>query len=234
MSRYILRLDDACEKMDIKKWDKIEVLCNKYNVKPLVGIIPHCEDPMMDKYDIDKLFWDRVDRWVKKGWIIALHGYNHVYSTQCGGINPIHRRSEFAGESLEVQKEKIKLGVAILKEHNINPKVFFAPSHTFDTNTLLALKLESEIRIISDTVAWNTYNMQGITFVPQQSGHARRLPFKTITFCYHPNTMSDESFKELDLFMSKNRFISFPLEISKKKKGLISEILHFIYLKMHR
>lgn len=93
MSKYILRLDDACEKRDIKKWDKIESLLDKYNIKPLVGVIPNCEDPMMNNYEIDLHFWDRVLSWGKKNWTIALHGYNHVYSTNNGGLNPVNKRS---------------------------------------------------------------------------------------------------------------------------------------------
>lgn len=92
-----------------------------------------------------------------KGWIIALHGYNHVYSTNEGGINPVNKRSEFAGISLEQQKKKIRSGVKIFRENGHDPQVFFAPSHTFDENTIKALKEESNIRIISDTIANRTY-----------------------------------------------------------------------------
>ena len=47
MEKYIIRLDDACEKRDVKKWDQMEQILDKYGVKPLVGVIPHCEDPMI-------------------------------------------------------------------------------------------------------------------------------------------------------------------------------------------
>lgn len=40
MGKYILRLDDAAERMDIVKWNRMEVLLDKYNIKPLVGVIP--------------------------------------------------------------------------------------------------------------------------------------------------------------------------------------------------
>lgn len=42
----------------------------------------------------------------KKGWIIALHGYEHVFETTSGGINPVNNKSEFAGVNLEKQKKK--------------------------------------------------------------------------------------------------------------------------------
>lgn len=220
MSKYILRLDDACEKMDIEKWDRMEKLLDKFNIKPLVGIIPHCEDPMMDKYPSDSKFWLKVQTWIDKDWSIALHGYNHVYGTECGGINPVNKRSEFAGEALEVQKEKIRKGVTIMRKHGINPKIFFAPSHTFDKNTLIALKEESDINVISDTIANDVYYDKGFYFVPQQSGRVRSLPFKVVTFCYHPNMMEENDFEMLNKFLDKHRakFVNFMSHFNKKKQ----------------
>lgn len=232
MSKYILRLDDACEKMDIEKWDRMEQLLDKYVVKPLVGVIPHCEDHMMDDYPIDSSFWRKVNNWICKDWSIAMHGYNHVYSTDCGGINPINKRSEFAGEPLEVQKEKIRKGISIMREHGINPKIFFAPSHTFDRNTLLALKAESDINIISDTIANDVYYQDDFQFVPQQSGRVRKLPFKVVTFCYHPNTMKENDFVYLEQFLEKNPalFIKFELVVKeKRKKSIFDKMLEKIY-----
>lgn len=232
MSKYILRLDDACEKMDIEKWDRMEQLLDKYAVKPLVGVIPHCEDPMMDDYPVDSKFWSKVNNWISKDWSIAMHGYNHVYSTDCGGINPINKRSEFAGEPLEVQKEKIRKGISIMREHGINPKIFFAPSHTFDRNTLLALKAESDINIISDTIANDVYYQDDFQFVPQQSGRVRKLPFKVVTFCYHPNMMQENDFIYLEQFLEKNAalFIKFESVVKeKRKKSIFDKILEKIY-----
>lgn len=232
MSKYILRLDDACEKMDIEKWVRMEQMLDKYGVKPLVGIIPYCEDPMMDDYPVDSKFWSKVNNWITKDWSIAMHGYNHVYSTECGGINPINKRSEFAGEPLEVQKEKICKGIGIMREHGINPKIFFAPSHTFDKNTLLALKAESDINIISDTIANDVYYQDDFQFVPQQSGRVRKLPFKVVTFCYHPNMMKTADFVYLEQFLEKNAvlFTKFELTVNeKRKKSILDKILEKIY-----
>ena len=41
----------------------------------------------------------------------------------------MNKRSEFAGISLEQQKEKIRSGVKIFRENGHDPQVFFAPSH---------------------------------------------------------------------------------------------------------
>lgn len=214
MSIYIMRLDDACPRLDTDRWERLEALLDKYGVRPLVGVIPDCQDTSMDRYPENPLFWQRVERWKNKGWCIAMHGCTHVYSTDCGGVNPVNHRSEFAGEPLEVQEEKISRGVEIMRAHGIEPKVFFAPSHTFDANTLTALKKCSGIRIISDTVANAPYSADGFTFVPQQSGRARELPMKWITYCYHPNMMTDFDFERLEAFLTghASEFIDFPTE----------------------
>ena len=232
MSKYILRLDDASDYMDLKKWGKIEELLDKYEIKPLVGIIPDNEDPsLIEKYSKNEQFWEKVDDWKAKNWALALHGCNHKYVTKEGGINPVNARSEFAGVSLEKQCEKIKHGITVLREHDIEPKVFFAPSHTFDENTLLALKKESNIRIISDTIANDRYTQDGMTFVPQQSGKGRRLPFKLVTFCYHPNMMKEEDFFELEKFLKKNqkKFVDFPLDFCKRRINIVDRILRALY-----
>ena len=231
-----MRLDDACEKRDIEKWNRMEELLDRYGVKPLVGVIPHCEDPAMKEYPIDECFWERVKCWQEKEWVIAMHGYNHVYVTACGGLNPVNERSEFAGLPIEEQKNKIKKGVWIMREHGINSKIFFAPSHTFDKNTLMALKEESDILIISDTIAIAPYSKYGFTFVPQQSGRARKLPFRVVTFCYHPNTMQNGDFDCLEIFLQKNKesFILFPVQNVNRKANIFDGLLNAVYMRRHR
>ena len=132
----------------------------------MVGVIPDNRDSSLtETYKQDPEFWDKTARWKEKGWELALHGCYHKYTTEEGGINPVNKRSEFAGVPLDKQKEMIRHGVDILKSHNIEPKVFFAPSHTFDENTLIALKEESNIRIISDTIANDVYLENGFYFI---------------------------------------------------------------------
>ena len=165
----------------------------------------------MGKYDRNPQFWAMAKTWQDKGWAIALHGHTHVYESQSGGINPVNNRSEFAGLSLDAQREKIREGILIFNRHGIKPELFFAPAHTFDGDTLRALKLESQIRVISDTVAYDIYYSDGFYFIPQQAGMVRRLPFKVVTFCYHPNNMGELGFKQLEDFIRRNkaRFGSF-------------------------
>ena len=229
---YIMRLDDASEYMDLEKWKRMEQLLDKYGIKPIYGIIPANEDPELLKYGKVEGFWNLMTSWKEKGWAPALHGYTHVFETDDGGINPVNSRSEFAGVSLERQRQKIKEGYSTLKEHGILPTVFFAPAHTFDKNTLVALKEETPIRVISDTVANDVYYDDGIYFIPQQSGHCRKLPFKTTTFCYHPNIMDDAAFWDLEDFLKRNKsyFVQFNnMRLRMRKKSFLDCILKHIY-----
>lgn len=119
-----------------------------------------------------------------------------------------------------------------MKGHDIEPKVFFPPSHTFDENTLIALKEESDIRIISDTIANDVYFENGFYFIPQQSGRVRKLPFKVVTFCYHPNMMKDEDFEELEILL-KGRHSNFAsvqdMKLKERPISNFDRILHAIY-----
>ena len=233
MRKYIIRLDDASEYMDVEKWSRVECLLKKYDIKPIVGIIPDNKDPeLVLKYKKSNSFWDMVKEWNSSEWTIALHGCTHEFCTECGGINPVNLRSEFAGLNLAEQREKIRKGYMILKKHDINPEIFFAPAHTFDENTLKALQEETDIRVISDTIANDVYYKQPFFFIPQQSGRVRNLPFKVTTFCYHPNNMQDIDYENLEVFLKKYKqhFSGYSNSILKKRKyGMLDKIYRILY-----
>ena len=208
MVSYLIRLDDACPYMDREKWQRMEDILDKYDVKPLVGIIPANADPNTMIDPEDNTFWDKAHSWEKKGWQIALHGFDHVCISDGGmeGLNPFWKRSEFAGLPLEQQCDKIRKGYTILKEHGFKSEYFFAPSHTFDRNTMEALRQETDIRIISDTIGRYPYKKGDFVFIPQISGHCVKMPISGIyTFCFHPNTMNDSAFVALERFLERYR-----------------------------
>lgn len=236
MNKYLIRLDDACPTMNSKKWQRMEDILDTYGVRPMVGVIPDNKDPNCVVEPEDPAFWDKVDQWGKKQWAIALHGYEHCYSSDEGlkGLNPLWSRSEFAGISLEQQKEKIRNGVTIFRSHGIDPHYFFAPSHTFDHNTLIALREESNIRIISDTIATKPYIDGDFIFIPQIGGHCVEMKISGIwTFCLHPTTMKEEQLIATENFLKvhKDKFISFcDLDLNNLgKKDLVSRVLSWVY-----
>jgi predicted deacetylase len=231
---YLIRLDDACETMDAHKWQRIEDILDKFNIKPMVGIIPNNQDSTLVIDKVDRSFWDKVSNWQNKKWTIAMHGYDHVYVTQDGGVNPVHNRSEFAGLSLKEQEEKIEKACAIFKDKNLDVKYFFAPSHTFDDNTLRALYSKTAIRKISDTIAFFPYKKGEFVFFPQQFGYFREINIPGYwTFCFHPNAMKNDDYERIDLFIKKNqnRFSSFD-EIETEVfvcKSMLDKVLSFFY-----
>lgn len=240
MKKYILRLDDVSDYMDLDKWKRMERLLDKHAIKPVFGIIPKNGDTsLISIYEKNEHFWELVNSWIDKGWIPAMHGYEHRYVTGEGGINPVNRRSEFAGLPYEVQAEKIRNGWNILLEHGIRPDIFFAPSHTFDDNTLKALADETTIRIISDTIANDVYQKGIFWFIPQQSGKVRKLPFKMVTFCYHPNVMDDNAYNELDCFLHRHqklfiRFDNKSIYLCHRKFSAIDQLSQKIYFMRRR
>ena len=237
----IIRLDDAASFMDIEKWQRVEDILDKYKITPLVGVVPNIKDPkMIKKYQKDENFWQKVKKWENKDWIIAMHGYDHLYISKSGGLNPKCSVSEFAGIPLQIQEEKIKQGVKIFQKHNIFPKVFFAPSHTFDENTLIALKNNSDIRIISDTVSNDVYFKDDFYYVPQQIGHEANLPFKVVTICYHPNKMEEKDFIKFENFIktNQNKILSnkeeFNQIIKRRQLSIYDKLLSYCYIKLRR
>ena len=189
----------------------------------------------------DTTFWTKVKSWVNKGWAIALHGHDHCYISEDGlkGLNPLWARSEFAGVSLEKQKEKIREGVKIFRSHGIDPQYFFAPSHTYDNNTLRALKEESNIRIISDTIATKPYKEGNFIFLPQLGGHCTEMKLNGIwTFCLHPTAMNDAQFEAVEGFLKvhKNEFIAFAnLDLTNLSgMTLMDKLISWVYFTMRK
>ena len=63
-NKYLIRLDDACPTMDRAKWQRVFDILDRYDVRPMVGIIPHNEDP---KQEIDAPyaeFWNKAKQWL--------------------------------------------------------------------------------------------------------------------------------------------------------------------------
>ena len=239
--QYLIRLDDACPTMDHAKWQRIEGILDKYGVRPMAGVIPHNEDPKQFIESADENFWKKVKVWETKGWAIALHGYNHCYSSDGGlkGLNPMWSRSEFAGLPIEEQRAKIRKGVAIMRENGINPQYFFAPSHTFDENTLNALLEECDIRIISDTIATKPYRYKDFIIIPQFGGQCREMKLSGVfTFCLHPSTMNDEAIEKTDIFLKTHKgvFTSFEkLNLSNvTTKSLFDRLLSWGYFTIRK
>jgi hypothetical protein len=199
LASYLIRLDDACPTMDKAKWQRIEDIFDDHGVRPIVAVVPDNEDGELQPCPPDPEFWERARTWQQKGWAIGLHGYKHSLRAYRGRqYLPMHRRSEFAGFSLDEQRAKIRAGWARLRSHDLTPTVWVAPAHSFDHNTLKAVHLETPLRTVSDGIAVDQFDRDGFRWIPQQLWSFVPKSRGLWTVCLHPNTMDDAAFVELD------------------------------------
>jgi predicted deacetylase len=115
----------------------------------------------------------------------------------------LHVDSEFAGVPLKLQQLWIATGVEILRSEGLNPRIWVAPRHGFDENTLLALRAEG-IELLSDGFARMPFKRGGLTWIPQQIWSPVEKSRGLWTICMHPNTASDGQVEQLKAFLSKH------------------------------
>jgi|TARA_B100001094_G_C18110953_1_gene761114 predicted deacetylase len=201
----LIRMDDIAENMNWKYMDRCELLFDKFNLKPLLGVIPENKDPEFLKYSKNSDFWSRVKSWERKGWEISMHGYTHIYQqeTKKKDIFNYGGRSEFYGLDYQSQLSKIELGLKKFKEKNISVKSFFAPNHTYDLNTLKALK-ECNIKIIIDGYGLFPYYKFDLLFIPQLFYKEILLPFGIQSTSMHINYWDKKYLQNFENFIYKN------------------------------
>jgi len=234
-AKYIIRLDDACPTMNRSKWNKIEVLLDKYNIKPIVAVIPNNKDTKQIHDIEDMFFWDKVKNWQKKGWYIALHGYDHVYISSSSGLVPFNSKSEFSGVDYAIQAKKIENGIKILTEKRIFTNIWVAPSHTFDNNTLIALTEKTNINIISDGIGIFPFKKNNFLWIPQQFWRFRKMPIGIWTSCFHPSIISEKEYINLEKFIQNNHqnFIDIK-DLDYRRFCILNNIFSFIYWKIRK
>ena len=161
----IVRFDDICPTMNMALFNKgLELMVSK-NIKPLIGVIPDCQDPDLFIEKENPHFWDMIRSLQEQGYVIAMHGVNHIFDSPSKGIVTSRVGSEFAGHTLREQIEKIKKGKDILLSHGITTEVFFAPAHSYDNNTLKALSI-CGFKYMSDGKSFKPYMKHGIKCLP--------------------------------------------------------------------
>ena len=121
VSKYtglLIRMDDISECMNWEQMDKCEKLFDKYEIKPLLGVIPANRDPELLKFPKNYEFWERIKDWKKKGWEITMHGYNHLYTQKSDkkDIFNLGGNSEFYGLDYFSQLKKIRIGLDEFKK----------------------------------------------------------------------------------------------------------------------
>ena len=227
-TNYIFRLDDIAPNMNWDMMDRVKKLFNNHNVKPILGVIPKNEDEELKKYPLCKFnFWEKIHEYKNESWEVAMHGYEHLYDVKCKKIDylGLGGNSEFVGLPYETQLKKIDKGLNILKQQNLGTKIFFAPNHTFDHNTIKACKVLGFESFIDGYGIAPYYDNQ-ILFVPQLFYKLYSLPIGIQTFQIHLNYFSNGDYIKLEKFIKKNeeKIISYK-EASKLARNTIADKL---------
>ena len=234
-STFLVRFDDICPTMNWSTWLKIDELLEKLGIKPIIAVIPNNRD---QKFYIERgkeHFWDYIKEKQKRGWIIGIHGYQHLCITRSPGIMKVNSCSEFAGLSEEEQERKIAKALEIFKTNNIKPDLFIAPFHSFDYTTLHVLRKYS-INVISDGFFLYPCLRYDVLWLPQQLWHFPKVapPLGVWTILFHHNFWSSyevNQFKE-KLLLYKKR-IGDPREVisryGQRKVSFIDEIFNYLW-----
>lgn len=232
-----IRIDDITPDMNRDKFNRFKEALLELDICPIIGVVPDCRDELLHVEEPNRNFWDEIRNLADKGWIVAMHGYRHIYSTGKGGLFPLNRFSEFAGVDYAVQKDMLTEGLEILKSNGVEPQIFMAPGHTFDANTVKVLK-ELGFTGITDGFGEAPYKRDGLIYYPIALQRGKVFTDKPgrITLVYHLNTMTDEAMdREIEL-LKKNRdkLISFTLVGDAKKQSKIERLKELSLANMKR
>lgn len=215
-AQYLLRIDDLCPTVDRARWRAVRDIMTQHALRPILAIVPANADKDLMRSPTDPDFWEDMRRWEARGAAIGLHGYRHLCCSPGRSLLGLHTHSEFAGVEIESQREWIQSGLTMLRAHALNPRVWVAPRHGFDRNTLLVLR-EAGVRIVSDGFARLPYTRRGFTWLPQQLWSPLEKEAGVWTICLHPNTITSADLERLRSFLKLNacRFTSVDCVVSE-------------------
>lgn len=199
-AQYLLRVDDLCPTMHVEPWLRLCELMDAFAIQPILAVVPDNRDPELAVSPPNPDFWWQMREREAAGAAVALHGYQHLCTRQGRSLIPMHRMSEFAGATLEEQHRWIEAGLAILCGHGLNPRLWVAPRHGFDGNTLDAL-CRAGIEYLSDGLGRVPVRRGGVVWIPQQLWRPEVKRKGIWTICIHPNTITDSDAAALREFL---------------------------------
>ena len=241
--KIAVRLDDITPDMDWGRFYRFKALLDKYQIRPLIGVVPDNRDENLKAKasqaagentgaDAGKTkafpppedFWCYIRQLKEEGWCVAMHGFRHIYTTKKGGLFPLNNFSEFAGLPFETQREMLKRGRALLLEKGIETGLFMAPAHSFDANTLKALR-QTGFCALTDGFGDGPYEWRGLCFYPISFQLSRTFRKKAgySTMVVHTGTVSEKDLAKYEGYFSRKdvQWISYDeyLEQPPKKRG---------------
>jgi predicted deacetylase len=227
-AQYLLRFDDLCPTFSRAGWERFVALIGEFGVMPIFAVVPDNQDSGLQLAPPDPAFWAGMRAMEAAGATIALHGYQHLCSSAGRGLVPLHHQTEFAGVTEQTQREWIHAGLAILRGHGLNPRIWVAPRHGFDGGTLRALA-EEGIKAVSDGLARVPFTRGGVTWIPQQLWAPVAKSKGLWTICVHSNTAHDSLVDELRAFLCKHaaQFTSVERVLAELEPAELSPVERF-------
>jgi predicted deacetylase len=229
-ARYIVRLDDITPTMRRATfWSVMDTLLRN-GIKPLLGVVPDNQDEHLNYESPMQDFWQIMREFKSKDLAdIAQHGFQHTLTprNKPSLLGPVHRlrnQSEFVGDSFEVQATRIAAGKRVLSQEGLETTFWMAPSHSFDRNTLRALRA-SGFTALSDGLALFPFRYRDLIFIPQQIWRPRPIPLGVITLCLHTNNISADEIRALRaLVRGPAQFSSFSREVEVFHRNFLHSV----------
>ena len=237
--KIAVRMDDITPDMNWENFLFFRQLFQKAGIAPLLGIVPENRDSKLHCEKAHEDFYEYMQALQKEGYCFAMHGCYHVYTTKCGGRFPLNSYSEFAGLPYDKQKELLAYGKEKLKEHGIETDIFMAPAHSYDDNTLKALK-ELGFNKITDGFGKVPYMEKELIFYPISFLLSRSFKQKkgVTTMVIHANTVTEADKKRYEQIFRDNgkNMISYAeyLKIDPVKRTILGRVREYLLARMKR
>lgn len=228
-----IRLDDISTYMNLEKFEKVRKILMENKIAPLIGVIPFSPEGDVVQGEARMDYMAYIHGLRSEGWVCALHGCNHVYTTSEMGIFPLNDFSEFAGVPYKEQLSKIRRGKEQLESLGIITDIFMAPAHTFDRNTIRALK-KCGITKITDGFGSKPYKFAGMVFYPIARRRKDCISMKPgyTTMVLHTETMTDEEIEQFGEMIRENRshFINYSefLQVKPWRRNQFDKMREYI------
>jgi peptidoglycan/xylan/chitin deacetylase (PgdA/CDA1 family) len=202
-AQYLLRFDDLCPTISAARWQEYRKLVEEFGVRPILAVVPDNMDADLFHSPPDSQFWTGLKEMETAGAVIAVHGLKHLCSSSGRSLLNLHRSTEFAGIDFKTQRNWIRDGFDILRRAGLNPRLWVAPRHGFDRNTMRALH-DLGVEYISDGFARVPHCRLGVTWIPQQLWSPVAKPKGLWTICIHPWAASRSDLRRLRRFLEKH------------------------------
>ncbi len=215
--KIAVRLDDITPGMDWEKFQAFAALLDEFDIKPLIGVVPDNRDENLDRGVFRQDFWEYVRKRQEEGWLVAQHGCYHVYTQHKGGVFPLNDFSEFAGVPYEEQLAMLEHGKEILAGHGIMTQLFMAPAHSYDRNTLRALK-QAGFKGLTDGFGSSPYLWQNLTFYPIsfRLENSLKKDKGITTMVVHTNTLNGRDMERYRKIFEEQKVISYREYLQEK------------------